>query len=427
MAIVNEEQAGTGSVLDLALGTNFEPHVLILNSTNAWHAHRAGNTWTQQFVAGVTAASMDVDPGGAAHIAYSTPDYDGDARQEAVIMVQINGTSSGPSLLYDGYSVTISGPPCYRSDNYDNYGPVIKFGPDGDRHIFVPQMTTRISACGDNQHPGRLLYRRTGNVNAATQSPDNIYGAPSVSSRSVTVGTNGGAVAYFTTGGAPLYCSDTLVWTQELLTYINSPYGAAANALSPDSTGTMTMAMSHINQSSNLRVGKRSGNQFDGGILVTTNSISSCDMSAFDLSFIFTMSDGIDHEVFLFGRFDQDDDGISDEWEVAHGTSPTNGSDAVLDLDLDGFTAREEYICGTDPADDSSVLALRAALDPAFAASFETSAERWYQLETISNLMSGSWAAWLPSFPGTGNPVEVPIDANNAANSVRVKAQLPDH
>jgi len=51
---------------------------------------------------------------------------------------------------------------------------------------------------------------------------------------------------------------------------------------------------------------------------------------------------------------DGDDDGLPDEWERSVGLNPSNPNDADEDLDGDGFTNREEYEAGTNPADAAS-------------------------------------------------------------------------
>ncbi|MBR4654482.1 MAG: hypothetical protein IKO72_14070, partial [Kiritimatiellae bacterium] len=57
--------------------------------------------------------------------------------------------------------------------------------------------------------------------------------------------------------------------------------------------------------------------------------------------------------VLELGDFDADGDGMLDDWEVAHGLSPSNAADAVHDADGDGFINLYEYISGTDPNDAS--------------------------------------------------------------------------
>lgn len=55
-----------------------------------------------------------------------------------------------------------------------------------------------------------------------------------------------------------------------------------------------------------------------------------------------------------FSSNDADEDGIDDEWEVAHGLDPANPADAALDGDQDGLSALDEFLLGTDLADSDS-------------------------------------------------------------------------
>ena len=50
-------------------------------------------------------------------------------------------------------------------------------------------------------------------------------------------------------------------------------------------------------------------------------------------------------------QLDQDNDGITDDWELKFGLDKYNVSDALLDLDEDGFTNLEEFQAGSDPTD----------------------------------------------------------------------------
>jgi hypothetical protein len=74
------------------------------------------------------------------------------------------------------------------------------------------------------------------------------------------------------------------------------------------------------------------------------------------------------------GKPDSDCDGLSDEWELAHGLNPSDPSDSMLDPDADGLTNGEEFLAGTDPSradtdgdgvsDGAEILAGTNPLDP---------------------------------------------------------------
>lgn len=51
----------------------------------------------------------------------------------------------------------------------------------------------------------------------------------------------------------------------------------------------------------------------------------------------------------LAGVVDRDEDGMADDWELAHGLNPADPADAVLDPDTDGRNNLQEYLDGTDP------------------------------------------------------------------------------
>lgn len=52
---------------------------------------------------------------------------------------------------------------------------------------------------------------------------------------------------------------------------------------------------------------------------------------------------------------DDDNDGLSDEFEVSFGLNPKNASDADGDLDNDGYSNRVEHMLGSDPASATSL------------------------------------------------------------------------
>jgi hypothetical protein len=59
---------------------------------------------------------------------------------------------------------------------------------------------------------------------------------------------------------------------------------------------------------------------------------------------------------------DKDEDGMDDEWEVAHKLNPLDPDDGKADPDKDGFTNLEEFRFGTDPHDPASHPPLIAKL-----------------------------------------------------------------
>lgn len=51
---------------------------------------------------------------------------------------------------------------------------------------------------------------------------------------------------------------------------------------------------------------------------------------------------------------DDDNDGMSDEWEIGYGLDPLDGADATLDGDGDGYDNLSEFAAGTAPDDDTA-------------------------------------------------------------------------
>lgn len=53
---------------------------------------------------------------------------------------------------------------------------------------------------------------------------------------------------------------------------------------------------------------------------------------------------------------DDDGDGIPHDWEITNGMRDDNADDANPDIDGDGFTAKQEYLAGTNPQNSASAL-----------------------------------------------------------------------
>ncbi|MBN2565976.1 MAG: hypothetical protein JXB46_09740, partial [Candidatus Eisenbacteria bacterium] len=92
---------------------------------------------------------------------------------------------------------------------------------------------------------------------------------------------------------------------------------------------------------------------------------------------------------------DTDDDQMDDGWEYTYGLVLTNGSDATLDPDGDGYDNRGEYVCDTDPGSGSSFLDFRGgrwSSGTGILMEWGGSADRLYSLYSKGSLAS----AWEP-------------------------------
>jgi hypothetical protein len=100
---------------------------------------------------------------------------------------------------------------------------------------------------------------------------------------------------------------------------------------------------------------------------------------------------------------DNDNDGMSDQWEELHGLNPTSSADAATDLDGDGASNRDEILAGTDPTNPWSRLAIHEAQRAGNALSlfFPTVKGKSYTGEYADTLPAMNWQP-LGSEPGDG-------------------------
>ena len=130
--------------------------------------------------------------------------------------------------------------------------------------------------------------------------------------------------------------------------------------------------------------------------------------------------------LFDYGDPDDDNDGLSDEYETANSLDPhdatgTNGPDG--DPDSDGATTYEEMLAGTNPRDGNDVLAITAIrrLGPNTEVDWNTVKGKNYRIESTEDLRGGTWRT---TFFGTAGdtsstviestPTEVPASSYRA-------------
>jgi hypothetical protein len=110
---------------------------------------------------------------------------------------------------------------------------------------------------------------------------------------------------------------------------------------------------------------------------------------------------------------DADKDGMEDNWELAHGFSPAERGDAILDADADGSSNLQEYLAGTDPRDPTSNMRISTVQidDTKVRIAFTSVAGKRYAVERNVNALDSSWEVLTNGIPGSGAVIQV-IDSS---------------
>jgi hypothetical protein len=110
---------------------------------------------------------------------------------------------------------------------------------------------------------------------------------------------------------------------------------------------------------------------------------------------------------------DDDQDGLPDDWELAHGLNP-EANDAALDFDSDGANNAHEFLAGTNPGDATSRLSLGLSLGQAggLMVEFTMRPGRQYFLETAA-AVDGEWLSmpdnvYQPAPGAVSETIQVP-------------------
>ncbi len=120
---------------------------------------------------------------------------------------------------------------------------------------------------------------------------------------------------------------------------------------------------------------------------------------------------------------DADNDGLPDDWEIAHGLNPGDPTDAAADPDRDGVSNLLEFAAGTDPRNGASVLKGEASVNPRgeLILTFTASANRIYRIEFRVALAAGSWQIMKEiDSASTERVIQIPVTPSGTAGFYRI-------
>ena len=119
------------------------------------------------------------------------------------------------------------------------------------------------------------------------------------------------------------------------------------------------------------------------------------------------------------------DDAIPDEWRMQYFGSVNDimsGPDA--DADGDGFTTLQEYLAGTNPLDETSLLAVSAKRGvSAVVLNWSTTVGKTYKLESSPSLTNPTWTVVEQGIVGNGGVIQRARPLDSLERFFRVSAQ----
>jgi len=129
-----------------------------------------------------------------------------------------------------------------------------------------------------------------------------------------------------------------------------------------------------------------------------------------------SMGNGVFAQFNITTVADTDLDGLSDALETSLGLNPNDAADAADDLDQDGMTNLEEFIAGTDPADENSYLRVDQITVPGLATlQVAAISNRTYSVQFADALPTG-WRKLADVLARSTNHVELLPDPTWTTN-----------
>jgi len=125
---------------------------------------------------------------------------------------------------------------------------------------------------------------------------------------------------------------------------------------------------------------------------------------------------------------DDDNDGMSDAYELLYGLDPTYPPDAAVDQDGDGYINLEEYIAETQPTNGASYFEALAILQTNFpSVMFAASTSRIYTLQYSTKLSSPVWSNVNGAVDQPGGAGNLLSDTNASATNrfYRLQVEVP--